>query len=315
VRTSSKAVVTSLVMLVCHSAGAAPSFEGGWESGTVIGSGSTNWRSLEVVAPDRFTLLNDGIRPGTYARVEVRNGDNPLTFCCDGSDRAEVATMQNADNTRLDENLSSGTQQFSFSVKFDSGWQDIVAPGAGAFGIFLQLHGPNQFAASPALAFSATDQIRFNMLVGDLDASSGVGNSLSHGSLNKGQWIDFVLTVKFAADNSGAVNILRRDEGDSIFTEVLNIEDTPTLQYSSSFSDGAVLDHYWKHGLYRNRQDFTSVLYLDGMTRQVSPVPEPGSTAMLFAGMGLLGLAARRRNLIGSQRGRATRSSWVVEPT
>ena len=58
-----------------------------------------------------------------------------------------------------------------------------------------------------------------------------------------------------------------------------------------------MLNHYWKHGLYRNRQELTSILYLDDLTRQISPVPEPSVFAMLLAGSGLLaGVTARHRS-------------------
>src|SRR5574343_566058 len=152
------------------------SFQGGWESGSVTGTGSGNWISLQAVAADRITLVNDSVRAGTYARVEVRPGDNPLA-CCYNTDRAEVSGMQYADGTPIYENLSSGIQRYSFSVKFDAGWQTIVDHGYGAWGIFLQLHGPD--ALPPALAFSATDQIRFNMLTGDISKATTLGSSSS----------------------------------------------------------------------------------------------------------------------------------------
>jgi hypothetical protein len=272
---------------------ALPSFEGDWESGTVTGSGNTNWLALNAVATDRFTLLNDGIRPGTYARVEVRSGDNPLA-CSYNSDRAEVYGMQNANSTPIFENLTSGTQRYSFSVKFDAGWQTITDQGNGAWGIFLQLHGPN--ALPPALAFSATDQIRFNMFVGDVSKSKVVANDLPIGTLNTGHWIDFVLTTKFASDNTGFVNIMRRDEGETSFQEVLNLTNTPTLQFDPSENNGTVGDHYWMTGLYRSRQEFTNILYLDGMNREVVvAVPEPEVYTLMLAGLGLMGGIASRR--------------------
>lgn len=247
------------------------SFYGDWESGQVTGSDNHNWRGKQVVASDRISIINDGgARQGNYyARVEVRNGDNPLN-CCQGTDRAEVLEMQNADNSKIYENLSSGTQRYSFSVKFDESWQTIVEHGNGAYGIFLQLHGPDNLGASPAWAFSATDNIHFNMFSGDIITSINVAHALSNGALNKGNWIDFILTVKYAKDNAGFVNIMRRDEGQTDFTEVLDISNTPTLQYSSNVNGGAVDDYYIKHGLYRNQQDFTSILYLDGFTREAA---------------------------------------------
>lgn len=290
-----RAIATLLCLIASYPSHGAPSFMGGWESGTVSGTGNTNWRYQEAVAPDRFTLVRDASRPGTYARVEVRSGDNPLQFCCNDTDRAEVSGMQNADGSMLNENISSGTQQIAFSVKFDRSWQQIADSGSGGWGIFLQLHGPNVFGAAPALALSATDQIRLNARVGDLDNSGLIQHDLLNGALNQGQWIDFIFTVKFAADSTGFVNLKRRDEGETTFADVLDIANTPTLQYSSSFEDGVVMDHYWKTGLYRSREDFTSVLYLDGMTRQLAAVPEPQTYALMLGGLVIIGFATRRR--------------------
>ena len=88
--------------------------------------------------------------------------------------------------------------------------------------------------------------------------------------MNIGHWVDFILTVRYAKDNTGFVNIMRRDEGQNNFIEVFDISDIPTLQYSSNVNGGSVGDHYIKHGLYRNQQNFTSILYLDGFTRQAA---------------------------------------------
>ncbi len=290
-----RSLATALMLSATYPALALPSFQGDWESGLVTGSGSANWIGIQAVASDRFTLVNDGVRQGTYARVEVRSGDNPLP-CCNNTERAEVYGMQNADNSQIFENLSSGTQRYSFSVKFDKSWTPISAPHSDPWGIFLQLHGNSPIP--PALAFSATDQIRFNMFVGDTNSATIAKNELSNGALNAGHWIDFILTTKFTTDNSGFVNIKRRDEGESSFQEVLNLSNTPTLQFDSTAGEDAVKDHYWKSGLYRNSQNFTSVLYLDGMTREaVPPVPEPEAYAMMLIGLGFIGFSeCRRRN-------------------
>lgn len=255
---------------------AAPSFMGDWESGTVTGQGNTNWAMRQTVATDRFRLINDASRVGTYARVEVRPGDDPINA---GTERSEVLGMQNADNSWLDENEDSGTQQYSFSVKFDSTWQAPVNTGQGAWAVFLQLHGSDVYHTNPAISFNATDKISLGTRVGDLATSGMKDYPLSNSSLNKGKWIDLILTIKFAKDNAGFINLLRRDEGQAIFTEVLNVTGIPTLQYSSLVDNGVVKDHYWKHGLYRNNSNFTSVLYLDGMTREavgsIAPIPAP----------------------------------------
>ena len=250
---------------------ATPSFWGDWESGTITGSGNHNWQYKEIMAADRYTVLsNGGARQGSrYARVEVRPGDNPLSFCCSGTERAEVSFPQDANNKIIYENLNSGTQQYTFSVKFDPSWKTIADYGRGAWGIILQMHGPN--ASNPAWAFSVTDKIRLNTRMGDVTKNSNVFRELSNGSLNIGKWIDFVMTIKYAKDNTGYIKIMRRDEGQTAYTQVLNVTNIPTLQYDPNVNGGAVGNHYIKHGLYRNAQPFTSILYLDGFTRTAVP--------------------------------------------
>jgi hypothetical protein len=247
------------------------SFFGDFESGTTTGKGHRNWASIQSVAADRYRILTDGqARQGTaYARVEVRPGDDPLGN--GETERSEVLVMQNAASNPLNENETSGTQRYSFSVKLDSTWKTMVDEGNGRWAIFLQIHGPDALNTNPAWAFTVDDEIRMTLRVGDITKSRIEQFRLSNGALNKGKWIDFILTVKYAKDDTGFLNVQRRDEGDADFAEVLNVSNTATLQYSSKVNGGRVGDHYIKHGLYRNRQSFTSVLYLDGFTRSAVP--------------------------------------------
>jgi hypothetical protein len=244
------------------------SFYGDWETGTLIGTGNHNWGIKQVVADDRYKILNDGgARQGNYyARVEVRPGDNPLS-CCSGTSRSEVAVMRDANNKDISENESSGTVQYSFSVKFDSTWQPVV--GSTKWALFLQLHGPDVLGASPLFGLGAIDKIGLSMLRGDISTPHWLSYDLSDGSLNKGQWIDFIVTVKYQKGPTGFIVIQRRNEGQTTFTEVLNLQNISTLQYSSAVNGGAVGNHYMKYGLYTNDQTFINVLYNDGFTRTV----------------------------------------------
>jgi len=259
---------------------AAPSFWGDWESGTVIGTYAHNWGYEEAVSTDRISLLHDGLgRQGTYyAKVEVRNGDNPLAPSCAGTNRAEVSSMRDANNAKVYETESSGTKQYSFSVKFDNTWKQPVdnGDGNGKYAIFCQLHGPDALGTNPLFALSATDQIRLGFRGGDITTNSKVIYNLSDGSLNIGHWIDFIITIKFAKTATGTMLIQRRNEGATNFTDVLNLTNIPTLQYSPSVNGGAVGGHFMKYGLYRNNQTFTSILYLDGFTE--STVTSSGTT-------------------------------------
>lgn len=230
-----------------------------------------------------FTLLHDGgARQGSYyAKVVVAPSG-----CGSCTERSEVVHMKDEQNRVIYENENSGTQQYSFSVKFDSTWKPMVGNSGGAWGIFLQLHGDDSLQTNPAWAFSASDRIDFGGRAGDINVNRGQDYTLSNNSLNKGKWIDFILTVKYAKDKTGFYKILRRDEGETNFTEILNVTNVETLQYRN----GPVLNHYMKHGLYRNQETFTSILYIDGFTRTAvdgSTIPTPLPPVALSTPMNL----------------------------
>jgi hypothetical protein len=250
-------------------------FSSDWDDGQILGFGNQNWKGMQAVGQvtvgntDRYRLLRDGgARQGNYyARVEVRPGDDPLNLG-KHTERSEVLRMQNADGTDIRESVTSGTVQYAFSVKFDPSWQaPVFAPSLGGWAIFLQLHGPS-WSQNTNWAFDANgaDSIRFAVRTGDLNAVVSRLEYFPIGSLNKGKWIDFIYTVKYAEDNTGSYLVQRRDEGQTSFTTVLNLQNRPTLQY---VADHRGEEHYMKMGLYRNEQTFTSILYNDGFTRSL----------------------------------------------
>jgi hypothetical protein len=245
--------------------GAGVSFSGDWEDGL---TGPGNWRSLQIVDSDRFQRVTEPVRQGQYAlRVEVRPGDDPIHS---SGERAEALVMLDAAGQRLNESVFSGTQYYAFSVRLDADWQMPEASKRGRWAIIFQLHGPDALKASPALAVRVHEQFELSLHSGDLDSKTDSlrwqSYSFSDGSLNRGNWVDLVLRITFAADFTGAVQVWRRDEGEHSFREVLSLEDVPTLHYRSS--QGTVGEHYWKHGLYRSKQTtLTNVLWLDGLTR------------------------------------------------
>jgi hypothetical protein len=245
-------------------------FWGDWESGLVIGTYTHNWGYKEVMAENRISLLKGtGSRQGNYyARVEVRNGDNPNAPSSPGTNRAEVSSVRDANNKKVYENESSGTKQYRFSVKLDNTWQEMVdnQDGCGKFAIFFQLHSVDNYRGNPLFAMSATDKIRLSMRSGDVTVKPKLTYNLSDGTLNKGKWIDFIITIKYAKYATGYVTIDRRNEGQSAYTRVLTLNNISTLQYSPAIKGGVPGNQYVKTGLYRNNQKFTSILYLDGFT-------------------------------------------------
>ena len=240
------------------------SFSNHWEQG-ITGPGL--WSYVQVVDNNRFQMVTSPVRYGYYpVRIEVRPGDDPIQS---SGERAEVQYMSDANGNFINENESSGTQYYAFSVQLDPNWQPPEQGDTAPWGIIFQLHGPDSLGVSPSFAIEATDKFGVELTSGDLDSPSGsyeAYQQFSDSRLNIGHWIDFIVKIKFAKDFTGSVDIWRRDEGKYPFTQVLSINNIPTLQYRSS--QGGVGDHYWKYGYYRSKQTtVTSILLLGGMTR------------------------------------------------
>jgi hypothetical protein len=252
------------------------SFSCGWET-TILGDGC--WDEKNQMASYSIQRVTDHVRKGNYsARFEVRPGDDPIG-CTGCGERAEVAEMRITSNNLIQEDDDSGTQYYAFSVRFDENWVSPEEdPVDGLWSHFFQLHGPDILETSSAFAMdtlntSNNEGISVILHTGDLDDPNNslqwATYELSEGSLNKGNWIDFVIKIKWASDFTGSVDVWRRDEGETDFALVLTINNVPTLQYRESVNGGAVGSHYWKHGFYRPVQpgSVINILWLDGMSR------------------------------------------------
>ena len=241
------------------------SFSGSWENG-LLGRG--NWKAVQAVAGDRLQLATDPVRQGHNSlRVEVRPGDDPIHS---SGERAEVLVMTDANGSPINESEASGTQYFAFSVRLDASWQPPVPEKNGNWAVVFQLHGPDELKTGPSFAVSVLDHFNIAIHAGDLDFTEKSlqwkSYEFSDSGLTPGKWVDLVVRIKFAKDFTGAVAVWRRNEGHSSFTQVISLENIPTLQYRSSV--GPVGTHFWKHGLYRSKQaTITNVLWLDGLTR------------------------------------------------
>ena len=267
----------------------------GYESGEYIKNGCWDEPdekfgdySINVVTSIRLkNNTSKTIRKGQRAlRFEVRNGDEP--FGCDPSincgERAEVSYIRD-ENGKTFETAQSGTQFYAFSVMFDSDWENPKPDRHNdLWGHFFQLHGPNEdingkdLNASAAISLNTMltnnePGISLILYTGDLSNPDYAENSFDlegNNSLNKGNWIDFILKIKFSTSKTGAITIWRRDEGDNDFVEVLNKTGIATLQYhSNEETDGK---HNWQQGFYRPQQQspLTNVLWFDGMSRGTS---------------------------------------------
>jgi hypothetical protein len=249
-------------------------FVGGFETAIYqYPNAVNNWQAPQPSPPgDRLTRVNSPARCGNWSlRAMVKPGDNYGS----SGERAEVYGMYGPDGKQIFENEASGSQFYAISVYLPL---DFVAPynslhpnWGSAWGIFQQLHGNDVYHAPPPFAIGATDSYYVQIFSGDLDYLSDRTKSLTIkypiGALQRGKWVDFVWKIKFAKTFTGSVDVWKRIEGETDFTNVLSVANIPTLQFASSVRDGAVLDAYWKTGYYTSQETFTRVIYIDCNTR------------------------------------------------
>ncbi|MFA4992758.1 MAG: DUF2612 domain-containing protein [Candidatus Omnitrophota bacterium] len=189
-----------------------------------------------------------------------------------GSETTMVSRFQNNAGQIIYENISSGTQVYKFSTMFDPSWQPMTSTSpSGRWAIIMQLRNA-----------SGTFNPAFRMNVGDsggaaLTISSRGGNQnivttdtrvfLTDQTLPKGDWINWILTINYATDNTGFAHLDRKNPGATTFTRVASIDNVPTLQWNNANSDPG--QYYMEMGLYRGPQDpSTSIISFDGFTRE-----------------------------------------------
>jgi hypothetical protein len=205
-------------------------------------------------------------------RVEVDSGDDPLDLG-EGTERAEDLDFQDATGNVINENENSGTQYFGLSYYFPTTWAGTQLSGNGnSWSIVLQLHGPDSVGASPAFSLSAAKASSSGPEVYGIGTNVGAiasgccgpSYAMTDTSILLGKWTDFVILMTFASTPTGHITVWRRDEGQSGFTQELDVPNVSTLQYASGQPVG---DHYWKQGLYRGGVDRTDVYWLGPTVR------------------------------------------------
>lgn len=285
----------------------------GWQNGKPVGqpAGAEDWSDITAFwspvpidntwlfntssAPDRIRLEVDPTSPkgGMVARFEVRGGDHREGKY--SGERSEMYTMVGKNHKKIPVTAESGHEFYGISVKVSADWtapqHESPQKGSWQWASFMQLHSPNIYNSPPAIDLMADDAFHLHLDSGELgqqvvDKKTGVIRqakkdsqpvAFSNGNLNRGHWVQFMLDVVWASDTSGSLRIYRRDEGQKDFTQVLDLEGTPTLQYDSFISiDPAKcsscgidnVTHYWRVGLYRSTSPGqTNVLWLGPVVR------------------------------------------------
>lgn len=212
---------------------------------------------------DRFVLEgNKGKSTGATAKFTVMPGDDCLKTT---GERSEVVLGGWESTSRFKVNGDEGVEFYRVSVKLSSDWIPPQINSRGyAWGIFFQLHGPDELGVPPAIAIHAEDKFSLFVLGGDMNAKLGGRRFLTKSDLNRGRWVDFVLEIKWAPDANGSIAAYRKDEGENIWEKVADIKSVATLQYK-----GAPIPkpHYWKAGFYRSESQHVNSLWLGPVVR------------------------------------------------
>lgn len=176
-------------------------------------------------------VADGGAGHPTAARYELRDGDVPNV---PGGERSEVRAGKGGDVVEGDE------RWYQFSLKFDETFPNPT----GSYMVVLQWHpvkGP------PPLAVEVDNG--GNLIV--RNANSG-GPSQTIGTIKRGQWVDYVLHVKFSDDPKVG------------FVEVS--ENGTTKVAKTPWRGMPTASNYLKQGLYRDKADSkTAVLWHDNL--------------------------------------------------
>lgn len=239
---------------------------------------SENWTSVrssyDVHAIDVNRFVLDDKKNGnlkSVAKFTVESGD---VFSGSTGERSEVVLGGWQTTSRFRVEGNEGTEYYRVTVKLASDWKAPDANSRGyAWGIFFQLHGPNEYMAPPAVAIHAENKFSLFVLGGDLNAKVGGRRFLTKSDLHIGRWVDFILEIKWATDTTGAIAVYRRDEGESDWEKVADIKAVATLQHKGTPIPNS---HYWKAGFYRSESKHQNSLWLGPILR--------GSTFVEVAG-------------------------------
>ncbi len=122
------------------------------------------------------------------------------------------------------------------------------------------------------------------------------------GTFSKAEWNDGITFVGYGSDYSfGNENFVLRSNELGSFEGFFGTQDTSVNVYwhvegyeFDSFSRGSLDNFYWQDS--QPRSHFTAFgAYGQVLASSVTAVPEPATYAMLVAGLGVLGFAARRQ--------------------
>ena len=159
------------------------------------------------------------------------------------------------------------------------------------------LAAPAAYAADISNAPAALTLLDGSGFFGDAFAKNNMGNTFSD---------HFTFTLAAASDIDAIVSSISRNAADGLDITSLDLYNAGGLvQHGSMVSTGAVdtwtvsatavaAGSYWLQ-VSGSMMSATSGAFGGATTTAAAPVPEPGTYAMLLAGLGLVGALARKR--------------------
>lgn len=215
---------------------------------------------LHAESPDRFVIEDLGSEK--IARFTVNAGDQVGTS---SGERAEIVLGRWDGSTRfLITGMEKEIEYYRFGVKLSAPWLAPTANGGGyQWGICFQAHGPNEFMTSPAISLHVEDVFKLFVFGGDVDLQQGGFVPVKNNAISDA-WVDFVIEVKWATDNTGAVALYRKDESQIDFGLMGSISGIPTLQWKGVEKRHP---HYWKTGFYRSESNHTNTIHISQINR------------------------------------------------
>jgi len=164
--------LAALLLLVPTLASAEEAWRGDFETGNI-----SQWTRAQSVASSRLQVVTDVVREGRYAlKATVRQGDDPIGA---SGNRNELLYIS--------EEKPGSVWFYKWSTLFPKNY-----PSADSWQVFAQWH-QNGCCGSPPLEFFVRGE-EMNLRVGGSD-----GDVVWQGGLNRGQWHDFVLEVKWSS--------------------------------------------------------------------------------------------------------------------
>ena len=177
-------------------------------------------------------IVDDEVSQGEFAaRFEVRNGDDPSWG---GGERSEVSRYDGAKVHEGDE------RWYQFSLKFDEDFPDIK----GNFFIVMQWHAGK---GSPPMALTVNHDRELVLANNVHDGQNRV-----IGEIQRGEWVDYVVHVKFSQSKDRGWAEVYQD-GELV---------VPRHARASMSSDS----NYLKMGIYRaSIERSTAIIWQDGL--------------------------------------------------